>query len=142
MQDAAAIATVHVTSRAATMPYLPPQTRSLDEVTRWVGERVLPGSRVWVAEDDDGAVVGYAALDGDHLDHLYLLPGARRRGFGTALLDEVREAAGAHVELWVFQANVDAQAFYRRHGFEVVEDTDGSANMERLPDYRMAWTCA
>ncbi len=138
--DAPAIATVHSRSRRVTMPYLPEGShrRSHEQVTAWVGEHVLPGNRVWVAEQD-GQVVGYAALEGDLLDQLYLLPEARRQGIGTALLDEVKRASPGGVRLWVFQANVDAQAFYRRHGFRVVEQTDGSDNMEKLPDCLMAW---
>lgn len=138
--DAAAIGAVHAASRRATMPYLPEWVhgRSPDEVTAWVRDTLLPGNRAWVAEVA-GGVVGYAVLEGDLLDHLYLLPDARRQGIGTALLDEVRRSSPAGVRLWVFEANVEAKAFYRRHGFRVVERTDGSANMEKLPDLLMGW---
>jgi ribosomal protein S18 acetylase RimI-like enzyme len=42
--------------------------------------------------------------------------------------------------LWVFESNLPAQAFYRAHGFEVTERTDGSGNEERAPDLRMDWS--
>jgi ribosomal protein S18 acetylase RimI-like enzyme len=135
--DAAAIAAVHQRSRAGTMPYLPPQRRGHDEVTRWVREVVLPGSRVLVAEAG-GTVVGYAALDGTLLDALYLLPEQRRRGIGSLLLAAVREYSPERLTLHVFEANVEARAFYANHGFvEIGRDDD---NMERLPALTLGWT--
>ena len=41
--------------------------------------------------------------------------------------------------LWTFQKNEGARRFYERHGFDAVELTDGSGNMEREPDVRYAW---
>ncbi|BCJ35895.1 N-acetyltransferase GCN5 [Actinocatenispora thailandica] len=135
--DAAAIAEVHRQSRAATMPYLPPQRRGHDEVVRWVREVVLPGCRVLVAEAD-GTVVGYAALDGTLLDALYLRPERRRHGIGSLLLAAVREYSPECLTLHVFEANVDARAFYARHGF--VEIGRGADNMEQLPELTLRWT--
>ncbi|NUS12140.1 MAG: GNAT family N-acetyltransferase [Streptomyces sp.] len=126
-------------SRAAAMPYLPPQRRGHDEVTRWVREVVLVQCRVWVAERGDG-IAGYAALDGDLLDHLYLRPDARRQGIGTLLLDEVRRHSPGGLSLHVFQQNTEARAFYAHHGFTVAGTTDGAGNMERLPDMTLRWT--
>jgi len=137
--DAAAIADVHLRSRAATMPYLPPQRRTRDEVVRWVREVRLRESRVLVAERD-GHVVGYAAVTGDVLDDLYLLPDQRRLGIGSRLLQAVREAHPDGVTLHVFQANTQARAFYAWHGFREVARGDGSDNMEHLPDLTLRWT--
>ena len=121
------------------MPYLPPRKRSVDEVRRWVEQVVLKECRAWVAVRD-GEVLGYAVLEGaELLDQLYLLPGARRRGIGTLLLDEVRRHSPDGLSLHVFQANVDACAFYERHGFTVTDTNDGSANMENLPQLTYGW---
>jgi ribosomal protein S18 acetylase RimI-like enzyme len=137
--DATAIARIHSASRAATMPYLPPRKRSDDEVRRWVEQVVLKECRVWVAVPD-GEVLGYAVLEGDGLlDQLYLLPGARRRGIGTLLLEEVRRHSPDGLSLHVFRANTDARAFYERHGFTVTDTNDGSANMENLPQLTYGW---
>ena len=43
------------------------------------------------------------------------------------------------LDLWVFQRNTVAIAFYERHGFRIAELTDGSGNEEREPDARMVW---
>jgi ribosomal protein S18 acetylase RimI-like enzyme len=139
--DAAAIARIHLDSRAATMPYLPPQQRSHDEVTTWIRDIVLRRCRTWVAVRD-AEIVGYAALDGDLLDDLYLRPDLRRQGIGTLLLDEVRRHSPHGVSLYVFQQNTGARAFYERHGFTVLDTNDGSRNMEHLPDMTLRWTPA
>jgi ribosomal protein S18 acetylase RimI-like enzyme len=137
--DAAVIARIHMISRVATMPYLPPQKRSHDQVTRWVEDVLLKSCRTWVAVRD-GEILGYAALEGDMLEHLYLRPEVRRRGIGTLLLDQVRRHSPEGVSLHVFQQNTDARAFYELHGFTVLDTSDGHRNMENLPDMTLHWT--
>jgi GNAT superfamily N-acetyltransferase len=137
--DAAVIARIHMTSRSATMPYLPPQKRSHEQVTRWVRDVLLRQYRTWVAVRD-AEIMGYAALGGDMLEHLYLRPDVRRQGIGTLLLDEVMRHSPDGVSLHLFQQNTDARAFYERHGFAVSGTSDGDRNMENLPDMRLRWT--
>jgi GNAT superfamily N-acetyltransferase len=136
--DAATIARIHMSSRAATMPYLPPQKRDHEQVTRWVAEVVLEECRTWVAVRGT-EVLGYAALGGDLLEHLYLRPDARRQGVGTLLLDEVKRNSPDGLRLQVFERNTEARAFYRHHGFTVLSTGDGSDNMENLPDLTLGW---
>ncbi|HEX2894487.1 MAG TPA: GNAT family N-acetyltransferase [Marmoricola sp.] len=136
-EDAAAIASVHMMSRS-TMPYLPPQKRNHEQVTEWVSDVVLKQCPTWVAVLD-AEIVGYAALDGDMLEHLYLRPDVRRQGIGTFLLEEVRRHSPEGVSLRVFQENTDARAFYQRHGFAVLDTSDGARNMESLPDMTLRW---
>ena len=137
--DAAVIARIHMTSRLATMPYLPPQERGHEEVTRWIRDVVLRRCRTWVAVRGS-EIVGYAALDGDMLEDLYLRPDVRRQGIGTLLLNEVRRHSADGLSLYVFQQNTDARAFYERHGFTVLDTNDGERNMENLPDLTLRWT--
>jgi ribosomal protein S18 acetylase RimI-like enzyme len=140
-EDAEAIARIHTASRAATMPYLPPQRRSLDEVERWAAEMTV-ACRAWVAVRE-AEVLGYACLDGSTLEHLYLRPDVRRQGVGTLLLGEVKVAAAdTGLTLHVFEQNVEAQTFYERQGFRIVSRSDGRANMEKLPDLTMVWSGA
>ncbi|MGW3495355.1 N-acetyltransferase family protein [Streptomyces sp. NPDC001020] len=137
--DAAVIAHIHMASRAATMPYLPPQRRGREQVTRWVQDALLKTCRVWVAAREE-EVLGYAALEGDMLESLYLRPDVRRQGIGTLLLDEVLRHSQDGLSLHVFQQNTDARAFYEHHGFRVLGTSDGSGNMENLPDMTLRWT--
>ncbi len=56
---------------------------------------------------------------------LYLLKDFRRRGIGSAVLSSVVERAhdlGKAVRLRVLRVNTDAQRFYARHGFTVVDE--------------------
>ncbi|MFI1220941.1 MULTISPECIES: GNAT family N-acetyltransferase [unclassified Streptomyces] len=140
--DAAAVTRVFLDSRAAAMPYLP-RVHSDEDTLAWITHVVLPTSTaVWVAEETEegGGLLGFAALaGGDELDHLYLRPDALRRGIGSRLLAEVRGAAEEGLDLYVFQRNAAARAFYERHGFTAVAFDDGTRNEENEPDVRYRW---
>ncbi|MEV5750616.1 GNAT family N-acetyltransferase [Actinoallomurus sp. NPDC052308] len=138
-EDAESIAGVHMASRTATMPYLPPPRRSHDQVARWIRDVVLRECRTFVAVRA-GEIVGYAALKRDLLQDLYLRPDALRQGIGTRLLEEVKRNSPGGVSLHVFQQNAGARAFYEHHGFTIVATSDGSANMEGLPDLTLNWS--
>src|SRR4051794_20421601 len=133
--DADAVATVHLTSRAAAA--MPPGVHTDDEVRGWLSGRI-GADRVWVAEDE-GRVGGYARFTGTWLDALYVLPASAGGGVGSAFLDVVRAQLPDGFCLWVFEINEPARRFYARHGLVELERTDGSANEERRPDIRMAW---
>ncbi|MGW3245934.1 N-acetyltransferase family protein [Streptomyces sp. NPDC001070] len=138
--DADAITAVFLASRAAAMPWLP-RLHSDEETRWWVGNIVLQQCRVWVAEHaGTGAALGFAALEGDWLEHLYLRPDARGRGIGALLLDEVlRHHPDGPLSLHVFQRNAAARAFYERHGFRAVPGSESTVNEEGEPDltYRL-----
>jgi ribosomal protein S18 acetylase RimI-like enzyme len=135
--DVAAIAALFTASRRAAMPWLPEWHDAAED--RWFFEhRVLPECEVLVARDG-GEVLGFLALRGGDVDHLYVHPAAQRRGHGTALLVAAQARRPAGLELWAFQRNTPALAFYARHGFTELARTDGSGNEEREPDVRLGW---
>jgi GNAT superfamily N-acetyltransferase len=133
--DAVAVADVFVTARAG-MTYLPPL--DVEGARRFIVEKVVPELETWVAEED-GAIVGFAAIEGDDLAFLYVAPEAQGRGAGTLLFDRVTELRREGFELWVFQRNAGARRFYERHDCLLLFETDGAANMEREPDARYRW---
>ena len=139
--DAEEITRVFLASRAASLPYLP-RVHSDEDTLAWITHVVLPGSRVWVAEGAAGELLGFASLDGDELDQLYLRPGTLRRGTGTLLLDRVKKASRGELSLYTFQRNSAARAFYERHGFVAVAYDDGSRNEEKEPDVLYRWTAS
>jgi ribosomal-protein-alanine N-acetyltransferase len=112
VDDLDAIAAVEATSFDA------PWTR---EIFAQELERAL--ARVVVTELD--AVVGFACtwhvVDEAHLLRVAVLPAARGRGIGTALLARVfadaRAGGCVQVDLEVARSNVAALALYRRAGF-------------------------
>ena len=78
-------------------------------------------------------------MEGDWLNGLYVAPDAAGSGVGSTLLDLVKAIRPNGFCLWVFESNTPAREFYRRRGLLDLERTDGSANMERTPDIKMAW---
>ena len=88
------------------------------------------------------SLVGYLILDPEWLDSLYVRPDLTGQGIGSVLLDLAKSLRPDGFGLWVFETNVRAQAFYRRHGLVVVRRTDGSDNEEQAPDLEMAWVGA
>ncbi len=96
------------------------------ERLRGIVDRGHPAG-LWVLEDDDGRQVGHAAVEettpGVLTIGMAILPEARGRGGGRALLDVVQDHAstsGAHkisAEVWV--DNARAIALYGAAGFEV-----------------------
>lgn len=135
--DMGAVARLHRHVRKTCLPYLPElHTRQQD--LAFFEEHVFPSSTIWLAEDD-GKLIGFAVLKQDWLDHLYVDPMWHGRGVGLALLTAVQEGA-AELNLWTFQANAQARRFYERHGFRLIELTDGSGNEERTPDALYRWT--
>ncbi len=137
--DADAVAEVFLASRAAAMPYLP-RLYDDDQTRAWITQVMLPASTTWVAESTTtGEILGFAALDGNLLAHLYLRPDARRQGFGTALLTQAQQASPTGLTLRVFTRNTEARAFYEHHGFHPVDSNNGSRNEENEPDLTYHW---
>ena len=108
------------------------------EIRNWIRDEMFPRHEVWVAEAR-GSVVGYAALSGDLLAHLYVHPTEQNRGIGTALLDVTKRERPDGFRLWVFQKNEGARRFYERHDCRLVELSDGSGNEEKEPDALYEW---
>ena len=90
----------------------------------------------------DGERVGFVVVrpcdDGLLLDHLYLLPRAQGRGTGAAVLAEVLARADASrlpVRVAALRGS-DANRFYARHGFELVEEGEWDNHYRRDPPAR------
>ena len=86
------------------------------------------GDRLWVLEDDDGAVVGglglhMAGVPGVASLGMSIVADARGRGGGRALMDAamawLQDSDMHKVELEVWPDNERAIGLYERYGFEV-----------------------
>ncbi|WP_181869974.1 GNAT family N-acetyltransferase [Halomonas sp. DQ26W] len=91
------------------------QRRSHDMATR-----SLPGAETHVLELG-GSVIGFSALNGDHLEALFIDPAYQRFGHGTHLMAHAM-ACRKRITLCVYSRNVRAVSFYRRLGFQMIED--------------------
>jgi ribosomal protein S18 acetylase RimI-like enzyme len=108
-----------------------------DEDRWFFRERVFAVCEVWGALDG-AAMTGIIAFREGWIDQLYVQPATQRSGVGTALL-QAAQRAFASLQLWTFQRNAQARAFYRARGFVLIEETDGSRNEEKEPDALYRW---
>jgi GNAT superfamily N-acetyltransferase len=115
-----------------------PVLHTEEEHRGFVREQLLPSHEVWIVEED-GRIVGMAALKDDVLGHIYVHPAAQGHGVGRALLQKTKEERPQGFTLWTHQPNERARRFYDAHGLEAVEFTDGRENEEKIPDVRYAW---
>jgi ribosomal protein S18 acetylase RimI-like enzyme len=82
-----------------------------------------------------GLVTRQEADDHIQLLQLFLLPEAQGRGIGSSVLAKVLdEADRTHrsVALRVLKSNPRARAFYERHGFALVGETETHYELERV----------
>lgn len=131
--DAEAICDVYLASRMSAMPWLT-VLHSQDDVRNWLATYVIPFSHVFVAESDKGAILGFASLKDDTLDHLYVRPDMQRHGVGDALLNAVMAQSPERLRLYTFARNTLARRFYEKRGFHQVASSDGARNEEGEPD--------
>jgi len=135
--EMAAAAKVHRAAFDERLPWLA-GLHTPEEDRRYFEDQVFPSCDLWGAFDD-GALQGFVAVRDGWIDQLYVAPERQGAGIGTALLD-IAKAERPQLRLWTFQRNLSARQFYERHGFRVVEETDGTRNEEREPDVLYEWS--
>lgn len=121
---------------AETTPWMP-RLHSRAEDIAFCGAMIERG---WVTvAGRTERIEGFIARNGAEINALYVAADARGHGLGQALLQSAQKARD-DLTLWTFDANMGAQRFYERHGFEAAQRTDGAGNDEGLPDIRYIWT--
>jgi ribosomal protein S18 acetylase RimI-like enzyme len=137
--DVRVVADIFTASRRDALPYLP-ELHSDDDTYGHFANVVTQRCAIWLAEQE-GRIIGFMAWNAatEHIDHLYLLPGHYRRGVGSSLLEKAKALSRGRIQLFAFQRNARARAFYERHGFHAVWFGDGAENEEREPDVLYEW---
>lgn len=115
-----------------------PEARPEAEVRAWIGTSLDDGKELWVAARAE-ALLGFAVVHEDWLFLLFVHPDRPARGVGAGLMAMIKTLRPQGLGLRVHRANERARAFYRRHGFVELEQTDGSDYSDREPDVKMAW---
>jgi len=134
-EDAAAVANLFRTTFAATYPHFAKLHASEEDLAHF--QKVLQSNHT-VVVDKDGEIAGFCAFTPGWVNYLYVLPKYQGSGIGSRLLNEAK-SENAALQLWTFQENQKARNFYERHGFKLVEETDGAGNEEKQPDVRYVW---
>jgi GNAT superfamily N-acetyltransferase len=120
--EALAGARVHVQADAETYrPIFGARFRAVpinESLARW--EAALAAGDVFLAAEEEGAIVGLAHAHGDWMSALYLLASHQRRGLGLALLSElctaVRARGVTEIHFDCVATNENAIAFYEAMG--------------------------
>lgn len=136
LDDMTALARLHRRTVQVSLPFLPTLHTPAEEAW-WFCERLFATNEIWLAEDANGPI-GYIAFRADFIEHLFVRPEAQSTGIGLQLLEKAKQAY-AELSLWTFQQNLRARAFYERHGFVAVTETNGEDNEEKLPDVLYRW---
>lgn len=120
-----------------------------DQVAAWTAVAMPPGFLdairdlvFLVGEADPGAAVGFAfmSLSASTIEGIFVDPSLHRSGVGTALLAELeRRARGAGLTELRLSSTLNAEPFYARNGYRVVERTSWThPDSFELPSVSMA----
>jgi GNAT superfamily N-acetyltransferase len=101
---------------------------SPEQIARWMGDRtseyyedIIALGQVVVAEYKD-TIVGFVDAEPGEVSRLFLLPGAAGSGLGTRLLNiGIENARKWHLGSIKVESTINAEGFYRRHGFRTVQ---------------------
>jgi ribosomal protein S18 acetylase RimI-like enzyme len=115
-----------------------PRLHSREDVTKHYTGEVATKRQTFVAVDGS-RVCGFLTMAADgFLTALYVERRSRKLGIGHLLVERAKRENPEEITLYIFQANILAQAFYQRQGFVEVNRTTGD-NDENLPDILMEW---
>jgi ribosomal protein S18 acetylase RimI-like enzyme len=99
---------------------------------------LIKENKVFLAVDKPSeTVVGLLAINGSRLNQLYIHNDYQKTGIGSRLLNLAKELSPGKLELFTFEVNNNARAFYEKHGFKIVGR--GFENEENLPDIKYEW---
>ena len=113
-----------------------PVPNPVDDHRRFFDEHMLVETTVHLALLGD-VLVGFGAFTPESVVQLYVQVDHLRQGIGTRLLDVAKANSNGRLWLYTFVTNVNAQRFYERHGFDVVER--GFEPVMQLGDLRYEW---
>ena len=134
--DMAQVATLYRHTMRTSLSFLP-QLHTPAEDLWFFRDKLLPDNAFWVG-GEVGAIAGFIAFHDGFVEHLHVHPDHQGKGLGHALLERAK-SANVELQLWTFQQNARARAFYEARGFRPLRFTEGGGNEERLPDVLYGW---
>ena len=113
-----------------------PVPHPLEDHLRYFDHHVLTETTVHLALRN-GELVGFGAFTSEAVMQLYVDVAHLGQGIGSRLLDLSKARSGGRLWLYTFVTNTNAQRFYERHGFDIVER--GFEPVMQLGDLRYEW---
>jgi ribosomal protein S18 acetylase RimI-like enzyme len=111
---------------------------SLAEQLHYLQNVVIKENQTYLAIDTQtDKVVGLLAVAGSELNQLYVHVAYQDAGIGTHLLNLAKELSPGKLQLYAFEVNKKAQAFYEKHGFSIIGR--GFEPEWKLADIRYEW---
>ncbi|MDD1780100.1 GNAT family N-acetyltransferase [Enterovibrio sp. ZSDZ35] len=115
-----------------------PEMHSLESHRYYLNRILAPSHRIFVAvEKTSDTVLGMMAMDSKHISQLYIHPDHQCRGIGSALVELAQENA-ERLQLYTFEINLPARAFWEKHGF-IEQEIGQHDNEEGLSDILCEW---
>lgn len=96
---------------------------------------MLPQAEVYVYENEQG-IQGFAGLNGDYMEGIFVADGMQAQGIGKRLLDFIKSKK-VKLCLNVYRKNMRAIHFYQSEGFKIQHEGIDEATGEK--DYTMIW---
>ena len=101
----------------------------------------LLASRVIFVGTQQEQIIGYLTLRADEpkIAALYIAKAARGSGLGSKLINAAKAHYPDKLELGVYEPNINAQRFYKRHGFVEIPEGRKDITDEGVPELLMRW---
>lgn len=103
------------------------QSYAPEQIAGWMGERTpsfyedLIGKGQMIVAERDGIIAGFVDAEPGEVTRLFILPEASGLGLGKRLLEiGIAQARSEHAGPIRVESTVNAEGFYRRHGFRPV----------------------
>ena len=103
--------------------------KEIESIKQYVPQALCVVPHLIVAENEDGAPVAFAGIDGHKLEMLFVSAANRGQGVGRQLLQYAVDTYGVN-ELAVNEQNPQAIGFYKHMGFQTYKrsETDEQGN--------------
>lgn len=110
--------------------------QDVERIAQYVPEAIRAVRILVTACDDDECTLGFAGVNDDKLEMLFIDPAYRGIGVGATLLDfAVHELGVTTVD--VNEQNAQARGFYEHEGFEIIGRSENDEQGEPFPILHM-----
>ncbi|WP_343084389.1 GNAT family N-acetyltransferase [Blautia producta] len=111
--------------------------RDIEKIAEYVPDAVKNIPTLITAEQR-GVVIGFAGVDGEKLEMLFIHPDFRGQGTGKQIVEYLLENCGIK-EVCVNEQNPRAKGFYEHMGFEVYRRTETDEQGNAFPSLYMKY---